>query len=452
MKAFVLLSASTLGGLFLGVAVKSGGRANDRSPIETLPQTATAAPQAGVSFDELPGAVALPGIAEAESFSSLPPERQGETLLRWVSRRASLRSGSDELMMLRAVSTLTYEQALALLEGVAAAPAGKGDSADFVRVALKERLAALDPKLALDLGRQRGDSQLRSAAVVALLQKNAAEGLRAVAQLPEKEREGVWDLATALIKPGGTLQDLAGLLKEMPQLAKDRALALGMEGSLAGLAARRLAADPVGGLGELRQISAELLAAKGFANASPSEQQQQQLHTIMAMMMELRNLSPQVARTVFDALSEGEKSNFLVSMEAAARQKETGVDAAIRFAETQASDEHVKEAARGVWWSLAQQDRSAALEWIESLPAGPFREGVLASVMREAALRNRTFGNAQEAFQAGAELLSKKTQLDYYELVVAQKRLSPSEAISSLPLSDADKQELQRRVAPVKLE
>jgi hypothetical protein len=72
--------------------------------------------------------------------------------------------------------------------------------------------------------------------------------------------------------------------------------------------------------------------------------------------------------------------------------------------------------------------------------------------MREALMRSRTSRNAQDAVQAGAELLSKKTQLDYYELVVAQKRLSPSEAISSLPLSDADKQELQRRVAPVKLE
>jgi hypothetical protein len=320
-----------------------------------------------------------------------------------------------------------------------------------VRVALKERLAALDPKLALEQGRQPGDSQLRSAAIVALIQKNAADGLRAVAQLSEKEREGVWDLATTLTKPGGTLQELAVLLREMPHLAKSSSFSLGLEGSLGWLAAKRMATDPVGGLGELRQISAALVESKGLGKASQSEQQRDQLHTIMATMLELRTLSPAAARTVFDALSEGERSHFLVSLEAAARWKELGPDAAIRFAEAQGSEESVKEAARGVWQALAQQDRSAALQWIESLPAGPFREGVLASVMREASLRTQSFGNGQEAFQTGAELLSRRTQLDYYSLLVSKNPLAPSEVIASLPLSDADKQELRRRAAPIKV-
>ena len=448
MKAIILLSASAVGGLCLGLALEAVGRAGARSAPRATAAGGAAANPAG----EAPVAAALPGQAEGETFSSLPPERQKDALLRWGSKRSALRSTSDELTMLRAVKTLSYEQAVALLEGVASATAGKGDSVDFVRVALKERLAALDPKLALEQGRQRGDSQLRSAAVVALTQKNAAEGLRAVAQLSEKEREGVWALATTLTKPGGSIQDLAVLLKEMPQSAKVSAFSLGLEGSLGWLAAKRMVTDPVGGLGELRQISAELLEAKGLGKASPSEQQQDQLHTIMATMLELRALSPAAARTVFDALSEGERSNFLVSLEAAARLKETGPDAAVRFAETQAREESVKEAARGVWQALAQQDRSAALQWIESLPAGSFRDGVLASVMREAALRTRSFGNAQEAVETGAELLSKATQLDYYAQLVAKNRLAPSEVIDSLPLSDADKQELRRRAAPVKVQ
>jgi hypothetical protein len=395
-------------------------------------------------------AAALPGQTEAETFSNLPRERQSEVLQRWVAKRATLRSSSDEFLMLRAVKTLTYEQAAALLEGFAAAPAGRGDSVDFVRVSLKERLAALDPKLALEQGRQQGDSQLRSAAVVALMQKNAAEGLRAVGQLSEKEREGVWDLARAFTKPGGSIQELTALLKEMPELAKVSAFSLGMEGSLEFMAARRMAVDPAGGLGELRQIAAELLAAKGLGNTGPSEQQQQ-IHLIMGMMMELRSLSPEAARTVFDALSEAEKSNFVVSMEAAARLKETGVDAAIRFAESQTNADFVKEAARGVWQALAQQDRTSALQWIDSLPEGPFREGVFSSVMRDALMRTRTSRNALDAFQAGAELLSKKTQLDYYSFLVSQNPLAPSEVIASLPLLDADKQELRRRAAPIKV-
>ena len=447
MKTIALLSASAVGGLCLGLALEPRGRAEGHSG----PGAAAVGFPAGNPSGDAPVAAALPGRAEAETFASLPPEHQKETLQRWVLKRAVLRRTSDELTMLRAVKTLSYEQTLALLEGVASQPAGKGDSADFVRVALKERLAALDPRLALEQGRQRGDSQLRSAAVLALTQKNAAEGLRAVAQLSEKEREGVWDLATTLTKPGGSIQDLAALLKEMPESAKLSAFSLGMEGSLGWLAAKRMATDPVGGLEELRQISAELQGAKGLVKASPSEQKQDQLHTIMGTLVELRALSPAAARTVFDALSEGERSNFLVSLEATARLKETGTDAAIRFAETQGSEESVKEAARGVWQALAQQDRSAALQWIESLPAGSFRDGVLASVMREAALRTRSFGNAQEAVETGAELLSKATQLDYYAQLVAKNRLAPSEVIDSLPLSDADKQELRRRAAPVKV-
>jgi len=450
MKAIALLSASALGGLCLGLALESGGRAGARSASGKEASVASKAAE-GNPASEAPMAGVLPGQAEAETFSSLPPERQKETLQRWVSKRASLRGTGDELMMLRAVKTLSYDQAVALLEGFASAPAGKGDSLDFVRVALKERLAALDPKLALEQGRQRGDSQLRSAAVVALTQKNAAEGLRAVAQLSEKEREGVWDLATTFTKPGGTIQELTALLKEMPQSAKVSAFSLGLEGSLASLAARRMAADPAGGLGELRHIEAELLAAKGLGSSGPSEQQQPPVHLIMGMLIELRSLSPEAARTVFDALSEGEKSSFVVSTEASARLVETGADAAIRFAETQSNENFVKEAARGVWQALAQQDRTSALQWIESLPEGSFRDGVLASVMREAALRTRSFGNAQEAIQTGAELLSKKTQLDYYSQVVAKNLLAPSEVIDSLPLSDADKQELRRRAAPIKV-
>jgi hypothetical protein len=446
MKTIALLSASAVGGLCLGLVLESGGRAVERSASGGAALGLPAANPVG----EAPVAAALPGQAEAETFSSLPLERQQETLQRWVSKRASLRGTGDELMMLRAVKTLSYEQAVALLEGLASATAGKGDSVDFVRVALKEKLAALDPKLALEQGRQSGDSQLRSAAVVALMQKNAAEGLRAVGQLSEKEREGVWDLARAFTKPGGSIKELTALLKEMPELAKVSAFSLGMEGSLGFMAARRMAVDPAGGLGELRQIAAELLAAKGLGNTGQSEQQQQ-IHLIMGMMMELRSLSPEAARTVFDALSEAEKSNFVVSMEAAARLKETGADAAIRFAETQTNPDFVKEAARGVWQALAQQDRTSALQWIESLPEGPFLEGVFSSLMREAAIRARNHRNAQDAFQAGAELLSKKTQLDYYSYLVSKNPLAPSEVIASLPLSDADKQELRRRAAPVKV-
>jgi hypothetical protein len=155
-------------------------------------------------------------------------------------------------------------------------------------------------------------------------------------------------------------------------------------------------------------------------------------------------------------LSETDKSRFLISTEASARLKELGADAAIRFAETQASEDSVKEAARGIWRGLAQQERSAALQWLEALPPGSFRQGVMDAVKWEASLRNRSFGSPSGYLHAGAELLSRATQLDYYESVISpNSRASievsaPSELISSLPIPESDKQELRRRLAPVK--
>jgi hypothetical protein len=208
-------------------------------------------------------------------------------------------------------------------------------------------------------------------------------------------------------------------------------------------------------LAALRDAANQMLNAKGVPPAGgdaegAASRQREQVHLIMAMMERLREVSPETARQVFDALQEGEKNNYLVSQEASARLKETGIDSAIRFAERQENEKFVKEAARGLWGALAAQDRTVALEWLESLPPGPFRDGALSSVFSQATLRHRGTGNPAESFQAGAELLSKKTQLDFYAQILAQNRFAPSEVIPTLPLSDADKQELRRRIAPVR--
>jgi hypothetical protein len=236
----------------------------------------------------------------------------------------------------------------------------------------------------------------------------------------------------------------------------------GVEGCAAWLAARRMAFDPEGGLAEMRQISSALRAAQAQTDSNgqaKSGGEPQLLHLPMLTMLELQELSPEAARRVFDSLSETEKNRFMISLEASARLKEMGADAAIRFAETQSSEDSVKEAARGIWRGLAQQDRSSALQWIESLPPGSFREGVMEAVRSEAAMRNRAAGSASGAsgyLEAGAELLSRESQLDFYASVLSKNKaasnqaIAPSELISSLPISDADKQELRRRMAPVK--
>jgi hypothetical protein len=455
MKIIALLSGSALAGFCLGLALESEpARLEQSSPAPRAPPSEAAPAIAAAPEKALPAV--LPGQSDSETLSALPVEQQLETVLKWVGKPANKRTSADEAAMLRVLQTLGYEQVLALLDALSSAQSGKDDSLDFVRITLKERLAALDPKRALELGRQKNDAQLRSAAVVALMTRDAAEGFRAVLQLPEQERAGVWDLARATDKPGGSMADLAALLRESPQVVSDQYISIGLESWFAALLAKKMAVDPEGGLADMRQFAADWRAARALAE--PNGQQaaaaeSQPLHLTMGMMIELRDLSPEAARRVFDSLSESEKNKFIVSLEAASRLKEQGVDAAIRFAETQSAEELLKEAARGIWRGLAQQDRTAALQWVESLPAGSFRQGVFESLKFDAALRNRGSGGSPEAYQAGAELLSRNAQLDYYEFLASKNSigLAPSELISGLPIPEADKQELRRRLVPIKV-
>jgi hypothetical protein len=458
MKSIALLSGSAVAGVCLGLAFEAGPVARPEGGAAPDAVSGAAIVETAPNAESVP--VVLPGKSEFETFATLPVAQQGETVLKWVAKPAYARSCEDELAMVRALQALEYEQTAALLESVASAAGGKGDSLDFVRVALKERLAALDPKRALEFARQKNDGELRSAAVLAAVTKNAAEGLRSLAQLPEGERSGVWSLARGIDLPGGSLSDLAALIKETPELTKSQDLAMGLEGCVASLAARKMAGDPEGGLAEVRQIGADLRAARArFDPEGQTKSNEEPLpkHLTMGMLLELRELSPEAARKVFDSLSEPEKNRFLISTEAAARLKELGADAAIRFAETQPTEDSVKEAARGVWRGLAQQDRAAALQWLESLPPGSFRQGVLDAVKAEASMRSRFSGSASGALQAGTELLSRETMLDYYSAIASHNAkpsvdvMSPSEFIASLPLSDADKKELLRRAAPVQV-
>jgi hypothetical protein len=459
MKTIALMAGSALAGACLGMVFQADLGTDATAVSEPSSDGVEQAAGDRIAADDGTVPAVVSGQVEIQTFAVLPAEKQRETVLKWAARPAHFRTSGDELAMVRAVKALGYEQIVGLLETMASAKGEKGDSLDFVRVSLKERLAALDPKLALELGRQKNDAQLRSAAVLALVTKNAGEGLRALAQLPEAERSGVWALAKGLDKPGGSLADLAALVKEAPEVMKVQDLQLGVESCAGSIAARRMAADPEGGLAEWRQIAAALRAARARADSgsgAKSGAEPQQIHLTMGMMLELRELSPEAARKAFDSLSETDKSRFLISTEAMARLKELGADAAIRFAETQASEDSVKEAARGIWRGLAQQERSAALQWLEALPPGSFRQGVMDAVKWEASLRNRSFGSPSGYLHAGAELLSRATQLDYYEAVISpNSRASlevsaPSELISSLPISESDKQELRRRLAPVK--
>ena len=170
------------------------------------------------------------------------------------------------------------------------------------------------------------------------------------------------------------------------------------------------------------------------------------------MTRAMRADAPGSERVVFNSLADTEKNEVQVSLEAAARFRSGGVEEAIRFAEKQGKEQFAKSAASGMWGALAQANRPEALRLIELLQ-GSSREGALSYLMQEAAFRSRSWGDSAEPVLAGAELLSRSSKLDYYALLAGQNRgpgVSRSEFIAGLPLPEADKSELRRRMAPIR--
>ncbi|MCX8511693.1 MAG: hypothetical protein ORN83_08035, partial [Chthoniobacteraceae bacterium] len=209
--------------------------------------------------------------------------------------------------------------------------------------------------------------------------------------------------------------------------------------------------DPNAAMRDLRKMASELVPAGENSKAAESA-----LVAKVASQMTrtLRSEGGSADLAVYNALADNERNSFMVTLEAAAQFRRQGTDAAIQFAEKQSSEQFSKDAAAGVWWSLAQQDRSAALQWIESLPQGSFRDGALNSVMQESMFRTRSWGDTEQSIKAGMDLVSKKSQLDYFAVMAQQRRgdgTSSGEFISSLPLTDADKRELRRRMAPIRM-
>ncbi len=463
MKPLILISASLLTGLFAGVLMNREDQSPEIPPRGGPPsaQPADVSPVGGVvgggGLDGAEEAV-LPGVSGDAAFAEQPPERQRDLLLKLGSRLARGGSCSDQLLMARLVDGLKFDEVSALLNGMSQAQGGSQDSIKAARAALAEKLAALDPARALEIGRNAGDPKVTQSALLALAQRNGADALRSLVQLPEKLRNGVaGEMRNGLLegigKAGGSLSDLGAVLKENPQLLDPKSSMDSAVRRIVGQVASQAAvADPSAAMSQLRQMAAGLVQVK------PGEDSKAAENALVArfasqMTRALRADAPAAARVVFNSLNDSERNNTMVALEAAARFRESGSEAAIQFAEKQTSAQFSQDAARGVWWSLAQQDRGTALKWIESLPPGPFRDGALNSVMQESAFRNRTWGDVQDAVKAGTELVSPRSRLDYFAILAEQRRKGgggPGEFISGLPLSDSEKMEHRRRMAPIK--
>jgi hypothetical protein len=168
----------------------------------------------------------------------------------------------------------------------------------------------------------------------------------------------------------------------------------------------------------------------------------------------MRSAAPQAASAFFDSLTDKEKSPWMASGEAASRFQAGGIEAAVSFAEKQTTEESLRSAALGTWWSLAEKDPATASAWIDSLPPGPFRQGVLTAVMLNAWNQSGSWGNLQTAVDAGLNLSSKKAQLDYFANLMTDRHGPPktTELLQEIPISAAEKSELVQRLAPIKPE
>jgi hypothetical protein len=459
MRSPLVLGASLVAGFCVGQLVHRGDFLQSGASSEGGGEPSQSVTPAQRDLDAAgTETVPLLGTSEGEAFPSLPEERQKEVLSRLSARLLKGGGTGDMLLLAKLVGGLSFEQAAGLWEQLPAHEGSKSDPSESARNALAERLASMDPSRVLQMGSASADPRLARAAVVAMAQKNGADAIRALAQMPEKFQASVaaemrGSFNEDLSKASGTIGGMAAVLKENPQLLNPKSPSEGAVRRILGQVASRAAAvDPAGAMAEVRRMAADVVQVK--PGEDPKAAESAFVARIGSQMTKaMRSDAPVGERAVFNALADSEKNEVQVALEAAARFRSGGVEEAIQFAEKQGKEQFTKNAAGGVWWSLSQLDRPAAMQWIETLPQGAFREGALNSLMQEALFRSRSWGDSMESIRAGNELLSRASKLDYYAQLAGQTRgpgISKSEFIASLPLPEADKSELRRRMAPIR--
>lgn len=425
-----------------------------------------------------------------ERFAEAGLDRQKEILKGIGARLAKESTPGLQLWVARMVGSLTAQQVAALLEALpkeAEAVRGRGEGPgfmrggeipDFVRWALAQKFSAEDSAAALELGKKLKDELVVSSALAVIARSSGAEALRNVAALPEEEREKVLSAMNRVgfEKVGGSVSEMVGVFRENKALAKIASEFGGLSHMvvtrlLGGALAQSALKDPEAARAQFAEVSAFLQESApdpasgaggggrfGGRRAGWGGQSSPESLVLQNTISQMRTVSPESASAFFDSFGESARSPWMFSDEAISRFQRGGVESAVRFAESQTDPEALRSAALGTWWVLAQRDRQNAVQWIESLPEGAFRQGVLTAVMIDAWNESRTWGSGQAAIEAGAKLASRASQLDYYAALMADRpdrsysqRGAKTETISMLPLSDAEKEELYRRVAPVRV-
>ena len=393
-------------------------------------------------------------------FSGFTLEKQKDVLLRLKAKYGDTYPANMQVALARLTRGLSVEQTIELLEAL---PKGKeGDR--FVRQFLIEHIASLDPPRALELGRKLKDNLLLARTMSVVAQKSGPEALRILETMPEAERStalGWQGLGGDGTRFNGSIGDIAELLRRNPAFGTDWENGKNGISRLMGKVVGQASGDPAGALAEVRDLALDLVKKK--SPAQDAEELQKRVDGILSQVTDgafrgLLEKSPAAASAFLDGLPETQKTAWMSSMEASSRFKTQGVEAAIQFAEKQGTEESMQFAAGTTLAELAQKDRGAALQWVEALPEGAFRQGALLGVMMDSVKHNNDQSGLQEMIAGASVLGSSAAQVDYYsELIkvsgkgwMGQSALTPSQLIAVLPASAEQKQELYRRFAPIK--
>ena len=452
---FILPAASLLAGVVAGKLLVNP----TTPPPEELTTASPKVSSVDTSSTSDPVAGATLNTTSPSSFASLPRPQQLDTLVR-ISRQTS-ENPSLQLLLAQLATDLPAP----VIEELLTALAGRTDGPFLATTLLAERLAATDPARAIELGTNRKSPQIVEAGLSVLLARNAADAIKAMSNLPKDLNVNFSNVEqSGLVTPGGSFADAIRAIHSQPALLENIANSKQWEVSkiLGALAAKTAATDPALALAEIRASATEIVNANPKRDPAASDIQiAKQRDALISQIAgnavnRLRFESGPDASKLFDALKDTEKKVWSFSIEAVTRYNHSGTETAISFAESQASKENMSSAASGVWWALANQDRPAALAWIESLPPGAFREGTLKSVMMDAWNRSKSWGDPDIATSAAASLLSRGSQVDYYATMLSDRHFgyndgrTRAEFISELPLYPQEKAELERRLAPVK--
>lgn len=393
------------------------------------------------------------------TFKDLPRSQQLDTLTR-ISKQTP---ENPSLQLL--IAQLANDLPTPVLEDLLTALSERKDGPFLATTLLAERLAAVDPARAIELGRHQKSPQIIEAGLGVLLARNAADAIKAMSTLPNDINVSLSSIEQAgLVTPGGSFTEAIRAVQSQPALLENVAHAKQWEVSkiLGALAAKTASTDPALALADIRASAEEIVNANPKRDPSASDLQlAKQRDALISQIAgnavdRLRFESGPDASKLFDALKDTEKKVWSFSIEAVTRYNHSGTETAISFAESQASKENMSSAASGVWWALANQDRPTALAWIESLPPGAFREGTLKSVMMDAWNRSKSWGDPDIAMSAAASLLSRGSQVDYYAAMLSDRHFGYNDGrtraqfIAELPLTPQERTDLERRLAPVK--